>query len=93
MSVDLEIENAASLITRIVDEELEPYGQFVCDIYKGDNTQGDPSYFVEVCFQDQAQRVPAAVTVGLRSKLRTALLRLGDERFPYFKYLLDKQSV
>jgi hypothetical protein len=90
MSVDLEVEPSSKLIARIVDSKLEDYGQFVCDIFEGENMSGDPSYFIEVCFNNQAQRVPASITVELRSKLRTELLRAGDLRFPYLSYKMDQ---
>jgi hypothetical protein len=91
--IDMEIEPALKLITELVDNKLRDYGQFVCDIYKGTSTAGDASYFVEICFTDQAQRVPAHVTVELRSELRSALLDAGDQHFPYLSYNMDQQAA
>jgi hypothetical protein len=91
MTIDLKSNSTLEMITEIVDQELGTYGQFVCNIDEGNNTWGDPSYFIEVCFDDLAQRVPAKVTVELRSKLRTELLRIGDGKFPYFSYNFESQ--
>lgn len=84
---------ASDLIHRIVNEDLREYGQFVCDLYVGANTVGDPSLFVEICYAGGAIPVPAAVSVRLNSKLREALLRIGEERFPYLTYLVDQDAA
>lgn len=78
-----------NLITKTVDDKLKPYGQFVCDVLEGENSQGHPSLFVEICYMNDAEKVPASVTLSLRTLLRDKLLHQGELRFPYLKYLIE----
>jgi len=72
-----------------VDKKLKQYGQFVCNIFEGENSHGDASLYIEICYKDEAVRVPAAVTLALRTLLRDELLAKNENRFPYLKYLFE----
>lgn len=82
-------EQIKDLICKIVDEKLEPFGQFACNLYEGEDNRGDESLFVEVCYAGDAIPVPAKISIELRSNLRDELLKVGETRFAYLRYLID----
>jgi len=89
------IVEAASLyefVQKIVDDALEPHGHFLCNLYEGQNSQGEESLFVEVCYSGNARNVPAADSLKLRTKLRDELFAQGEKRFPYLSYLFEDET-
>jgi hypothetical protein len=77
-------------ICRIVNEKIAEYGQFVCDLSVGLNSDGEESIFIEICYIDTAIPVPADVTINLRTTLRDELWNIGEKRFPYLSYLIGQ---
>jgi hypothetical protein len=54
---------------------------------------GEPSIFVTVYFKDRPSRDEMREAIHIVDKFRTWLANREDDRFPYFRYLTEREKA
>jgi len=92
LAMGVEPDKIVKAVTDTVDCELEVYGQFVCEVFEGEDFQGGPALYVEICYLEGAKSVPPVVQNRLQGKLCDVLHNLGEVRFPHMDFLFGSSS-
>lgn len=82
----------ATLIERIVRENMAPFGYRNDVARAGEDHAGDPVIFVEVNYDLSENPVDLSVTSALTTTLRDRLWALGETRFPHIHHNFDDRQ-
>jgi len=62
------------------------------DVREQPDAEGQPSFYIYVVFRSSPSRDELRQTNTLVDQLRTWLGQKGDERFPYFSFITEKDE-
>jgi hypothetical protein len=73
-------------IERILRENLSRFGFVRARIEPGEDHAGDPAIFVDAEYELSDEPVDSGVTLSSLTTIRSRLLALGEQRFPYIRH-------
>jgi hypothetical protein len=82
-----------ALIERTVRESMSPYALRTVVVRAGEDHDGDPVIFVEVCHDLSETPIDPAVNAKLSFDLWQQLLRAGETRFPHVRHRYHEQQT
>ncbi|SIO48700.1 hypothetical protein SAMN05444722_2575 [Rhodovulum sp. ES.010] len=81
------MENIAKAIEEVVRDRFADVRIVRVDVEEGQDHDGDQVFFVRVVFDSEIKDLDAAKLSGITRHLRSRLFDLGDERFPYTRFI------
>jgi hypothetical protein len=80
-------------IETFVGDKLPEHDIYVCGVSAYEDFDGDELINVELCYRAAGVPIGARATAKLLIDLRTRLLALGEERFPFLRHNLQQEQV
>lgn len=74
-------------IEAVVRERFDSISIADVHVEEGEDHDGDPSLFVRIVFDAEVEDLDAHRMVSITRHLRNRLADLGEERFPYTRFL------
>lgn len=81
------MENIEKAIEEVVRERFSGVNIVRVDVEEGEDHDGDCVFFVKVVFDSEIKDLDAARLSGITRHLRSRLFEMGDERFPYTRFI------
>lgn len=92
MKIEPVSQEVVDAITRIVGEEMAPFGLRNVTVTPGEDHDGDPILEVAAYYDPRGLPIDTKVVAGLGLKLRDRLWDLGETRFPHLRHHFDERQ-
>jgi hypothetical protein len=80
-------------IETFVTRRLPDHDIYVCDVRGFEDLDGDEFINIELCYRAPGVPIGARTTADLLIDLRTHLLAIGEDRFPFLRHNLQPNQV
>ena len=80
-------------IQSFVGTKLPDHDIYVCDVRAFEDFDGDELINVELCYRAPSVPLGARATADLLIELRSHLLAMGEDRFPFLRHNLQPNQV
>jgi hypothetical protein len=76
----------SDILEPILRKHLRPFGFDHADVSSGVDHDGEPALFVTAHYAPRAEAIDADAILDAIGEMQQALLRRGDDRFPYLRH-------
>ena len=80
-------------IELFVVSKLPEHDIYICDVSAYEDFDGDELINVELCYRAPKVPLGARATADLLIELRSHLLSMGEDRFPFLRHNLNSEQV